>query len=275
MKNKKGFTLIELSLAIAFISILLITIAILTINVISVYQKGIALKAVNSTGRELISDFTAAVSSSSSTKLPAYEQIFQERKGNVNINGKTVNTQVAGAFCSGNYSYLWNSGYILNKKSTEPATELVYLDESGARRTTSNFRLLKIEDSTRAVCHSQDGKVSISSTYNIQTVDGKENRIADPIELLSSTEDDLAIYNLYVFNPTQNVTTKHTFYSATFILATLRGDVDITATGDYCTNKSAANLSTDFAYCAINKFNFSIRATGERTNKENEYEKNH
>ena len=50
--TKKGFTLVELSLAIVFISILLLTIGFLTVHITSVYQKGLAMKAVNATAKE-------------------------------------------------------------------------------------------------------------------------------------------------------------------------------------------------------------------------------
>ena len=82
---------------------------------------------------------------------------------------------------------------------------------------------------------------------------------------------NLALYDFKVFPPVRNESTKHIFYSATFILATLRGGVDIMASENYCTDRSlAGTLVTDFNYCAINKFNFSMRATGETKKGENE-----
>ena len=61
---KKGFTMVELSLALIFISIILITIAWLTMHVTTIYQKGLAMKAVNSTAKELIDDFSRAIAAS-------------------------------------------------------------------------------------------------------------------------------------------------------------------------------------------------------------------
>ena len=59
-----------------------------------------------------------------------------------------------------------------------------------------------------------------------------------------------------------------------FILATYRGGVNIKSNGDFCEgsdSKDGTRDSTDsdemtlndFDYCAVNKFNFSARATGE------------
>ena len=64
-----------------------------------------------------------------------------------------------------------------------------------------------------------------------------------------------------------NETTKQIFFSGTFILATIRGGVNIQSNGDFCTGDKEVdgdefNLN-NFDYCAVNKFNFSARATGE------------
>ena len=46
--TKKGFTLIELSFAILFISVLLITLTLIASEIIAIYRKGYAIKTVNS-----------------------------------------------------------------------------------------------------------------------------------------------------------------------------------------------------------------------------------
>ena len=52
--TRSGFTLIELSFAIAFISVLLITITLITREIVSIYRKGYAIKTVNQVGRDII-----------------------------------------------------------------------------------------------------------------------------------------------------------------------------------------------------------------------------
>jgi hypothetical protein len=53
-------------------------------------------------------------------------------------------------------------------------------------------------------------------------------------------------------------------------LATYRGGVNIKSNGDFCEGSDDENgyrdseiTLNDFDYCAVNKFNFSSRATGE------------
>ena len=90
---------------------------------------------------------------------------------------------------------------------------------------------------------------------------------AAPADLLADSDDSLAIYDLTIFRPVTHNLTFQSFYSGTFILATVPGGVDITGSGNYCKD-APDGLSTDFAYCAINKFNFAARARGELTTDE-------
>ena len=70
-----------------------------------------------------------------------------------------------------------------------------------------------------------------------------------------------------VFAPTVHELTSSAYYSGTFILATLRGGININSTGEFCSDPPD-NLNTDFAYCAINKFNFAMKADGEKLDSE-------
>ena len=94
----------------------------------------------------------------------------------------------------------------------------------------------------------------------------------DITELISRDEMDLAIYDLRILPATQNDTTKQIFFSGSFILATLRGGVNIESNGDFCTGEGNLDGTdftlNDFDYCAVNKFNFSARATGEASVKQ-------
>ena len=62
--KRKGFTLIELSFAIAFISVLLITVTLITNEIVSIYRKGYAIKAINQSGRDLIDDIQNSITES-------------------------------------------------------------------------------------------------------------------------------------------------------------------------------------------------------------------
>ncbi len=290
--SKKGFTIVELSIACAFLGVLLITIAMLVTHIISIYQKGMSLKAVNTVGEDLINDFTRSISASSSTSLgslctklntagnqnscyndsiyPGYKLMYQQRYTDVRIvNSKenVNNVPTNGVFCTGKYSYVWNSGYILDDSvytktdgsSLADQRATLTLGSGTNRRVYEDFRLLRVEDTEREACVSGITSGSYAApgkNYAISNIN------AEATEMLKRSEDNLALYDFTAFPPTYHAATRHAFYSATFILATIRGGVNITATGDFCTEQSN-DLSTDFAYCAMNKFNFAVRATGE------------
>jgi hypothetical protein len=293
---KLGFTIIELMLAMTFLATLLIVIAILVINIVGIYQKGLAIRAVNSTGRALIDDFVRTVGGSPIVDvsfksgefgLTKVKDYFFENVAvaTPNPDDPTVirgDAQMSGGFCTGSFSYLWNTAY---------ATGGNRISYNG----DSNFRLLKISDPERQIC-AQHIDPSVSTAVDVvsytcgaggytlrlpRQVGGRyqgrpnDNRVFlppkdqcdPPIELLANSGDKLVLYDFRIFPAAANQITGHIFYNATFILATLQGGVDIFATGDYCTD-APDNLNTDFNYCAINKFNFAMRATGETTNEE-------
>ena len=306
-KTRKGFTLIELSIALVFLAILLITIAILTMNIIAIYQKGLSIKAITSTGRELIDDFSRAIAASPSKNTTylcdtltsdaaktecqndkAYKFIYQQETANgITISGKVVGAlPVRGVFCTGRYSYVWNTGYtfptrLYGSNNDTHGTLRYKIEGDNTTHTWPNstdhkttYRLLKIEDQDRALCaaHINLDTYGIESKrdYNITSTPLP----SEPEELLAPSEDNLAIYDFRMFPPSQHRTTMHSFFSGTFILATIAGGVDITGAGDYCT-EAPAGLSTDFSYCAINKFNFAMRAIGELNDDEKKEKQSH
>ncbi|MCR5832738.1 MAG: hypothetical protein K6G36_02250 [Candidatus Saccharibacteria bacterium] len=295
---KAGFTLVELSISIAFIAILSITITVLTTNIIAAYQRGLTIKQVNTTGMNLISDIKSSIANSSAKNLTdlcsstygdetirsacendkAQNFVSLSRSAEVTLNSETIGTMpVQGAFCTGTYSYLWNSGYYYSGEHGVgiPAIKLIYKDGDGAQKTLENFRFLKLSDPSRSVCVAMTlsgssagvgdtnyttGLTQFSNEINISGL----GIVSDtPIELLNpDNEFDLAIYGLAVARPAQDMLTRNVLYSGYFILATVRGGININADGDYCAPPSEYS-STTTDYCAINKFNFAIQANGE------------
>lgn len=304
MKNtKKGFTFIELTLALTFVTLLLLTIAWLTIHITSTYEKGLTMKAVNATSKEIIDDFSRAIATSPARSVDslcgsiytnnpsnpndAYDKCvednarkfsYQQRYGTVMINGTATQVPVNGAFCTGRYSYIWNTAYALNKDDYPPATNPSGTDyratfsyKGGSKK---DFRLLKISDFTREICmnnlndknnYMYDGhytyKLKDLTLSDLKTNEDLLDRVTD------GTNTYLALYDLAIFPPAIHYVTGSAFYSGTFILASLRGGINVNATGEFCSDPPD-DLDTDFAYCSINKYNFSMRAAGESTNND-------
>ncbi len=306
--KKSGFTLVELSFAVLFVAVLALTVIVITMNLIENYKRGIMLKQVNTIGNSLIDDFRASISASSSKKITglceanftqpnplaacendnAYSAIYLVRNGQVIIGQGTSNEKTLGsvplygAFCSGAYSYIWNSGYLFSDEyvASLGKASLKYLNENSQATTLNDFRLIKIRDPKRFVCLSQisnlgSGTAVIQQTYTKNTdliyslnsnfnITGFGEDVSEaPVDLLENDEySDLALYDLSIIEPAADVTDRNIFYSGSFILATIRGGINITTNGDYCATPDEYDVE-NFDYCAINKFNFAIQASGE------------
>lgn len=276
--NKTGFTILELAIAMAFISFLLLSIGFAIIQITNTYQKGVTIKVVNNNGRELVDEFSRTILASKYNNKEGFELVYSQEQGTVKVDGEDKEVPLHGVFCVGNYSYLWNTGYALNLEDDsndmapssgvgheeEPYNSnkayLILGDETDASKEYSvkrDYRLVRVADTGREACKShQDNKETKPNKYVVTKATDDEY-----VELLSPTENDLTLYDMVVFPPIYHSGSGHTFYSASFILGTLAGGVDITTSGDFCTEKPD-NFKTDFNYCSINKFNFAARATG-------------
>ena len=272
--RKKAFTIVEFMLATTVLAIMLMSIASLTIRIIKIYKKGLAMRSVNSVGRDIINDLSRVITSSpvtnrvmpepSSSPINAnaireswadyYNEITTDR------NGFTV--QASGVFCTGSYSYIWNTAPTIesmnNNGGTVPATAL--------KVNNQVHRLVRIPDGSRNVCaHEAGTKLTPPAGNNYEVANDNDVTV-----LINKDENDLALYDFSIMPAMQNKRTGQIFYSGTFILATLSGGVNIQSNGNFCTgsnetyssDESTEATKIEFDYCSVNKFNFSVRATG-------------
>ena len=313
--KKKGFTIVELSLAIAFIGVLSIIVVLVISNAISAYHRGITLNQINTVGMDLVDDMRKAIQSSPSqlpecdtSNMNYYKGCVEDEgasliyfvkyldKNRIQISGKNLDGRgdkvpIYGAFCTGKYSYLWNSGYLFNSDvkingDSNLGGEMLKLDvmnnNNKLEKSESNFRLRKIEDINREVCKSaskgsngylgrnalKDGvtgnKITIKKSYEMKETerllggDDKENN--NDVRENTRGGGNLALYDLTVGDPAKGMGALSTFYSVSFVLGTVQGGIDVTKSGDYC--KAPENSDENFDYCAINKFNFAAQANG-------------
>ena len=288
MRQLEGFTLVELSLSLIFIATLSLIIALLINNTVSSYRRGLILKQINTVGMDIVDDMRAAVQNSSTKSVTSdCNIVFSdttdisncESSGAVNFvtvkknapkveldSGTTItNVPMIGAFCSGTYSYIWNSGYFFTTKINgypiiTGAEQARFIYGSGTGTTISGFRLLKIRDDDRAVCISASLNGLSNNTFDIRSYG--EIVSEEPIDLLRSNDIGLALYDLTTVAPADSSALNSLFYTVSFVLGTAQGGINVAASGNFC---AAPNdyQNQNFDYCAINKFNFAARATGD------------
>ncbi len=315
MRNSKvlsGFTLIELSLSIVFISILSIAVVVIVMNAISSYHRGVILNQINTTGMEIVDDMRASIQNSSALSVKSecgsvYAEgvaadsvlkncendagrnfVFAMKTMSVQVGNRTMsNVPVYGAICTGNYSYIWNSGYLFSDskdvkvegkwtKTEKDAmkAKLTYrrVKSDGVtveKTTASGSKLLKVHDEARAVCIAAAGVDYVTGAgraNNNFDISSDAYDVVDeaPIDVLEGSTA-VALYDLSTSVPAESTSVNNMFYNISFILGTISGGINVMSTGDFCTTPGdLANGSIEnFDYCAINKFNFAVQASGE------------
>ncbi len=185
---RSGFTLVELSLSMAFIGVLSIIIVFVINGAVSSYRRGITLNLVNTVGTEVTEEIKTTVhkapmimsfeslcrgvygDGSDKDKCLDYNGaglIAVSQRGDIYKGGDRIfeGVPVYGAVCLGNYSYIWNSGYFFNSDyevEDRNSAEMNGLSFRVQDNSSGGFteiwgkekggRLLRIKDEKRAVC---------------------------------------------------------------------------------------------------------------------------
>lgn len=156
--NRRGFTLIELTLALAFIAILLMLVASVLIDVGNVYQKGVITKDINQLGRETMDVMRRDLAQTSSDRV----QFTVRGTG----DNKTYR------LCLGDVSYVANSSELL---INSPSMAIV--------RGGEPVRLVRTADVASGFC-------SAAALSNVTDPEASE--------LLVSGTSDIAVHNMNV-----------------------------------------------------------------------------
>ena len=282
-EHKKGFTIIEITLAMTFLAILMVSIATLIMRITNIYQKGLAMRAINATGTEIIEDITRTVGAASylvdihsqdaelggngvmeyDNNYKLVEKYYYDYTVyNENHNGKNFNVQYFGVLCTGDYSYIWNTARALDPDFTTKN----FITVNGEK-----VKMVRVYDREQTQCNKdKNGSVANLAKRNYLPVTINVP-VDNVVELINSDEMDLALYEFNVTPATQSAITRQSFISANFILATRQGGININANGDFCRGEDNEFKDeyegTMFNYCAVNKFSFSAR-TGGNADKE-------
>ena len=226
--HTKGFTLIELMLAMTFISVLLLGIAMTIIQIANIYNKGTTVKDLNQSSRLISNDIM---------RTAADAQSFNEATDlQVNSGG--------GRLCIGKFSYIWNTAAaidrndaLLNKFESDPGKRI---------------NLVKVPDTAKIYCSlNSEGNLTYSAIRAMDTINAQE--------LLPAGDHTLAINKLEI--PEDSVvvddSTKQTLYTLTYVL----GSGNISAMNEdqtACLDPSFAN--SDLTYCSVQQFTIVLRA---------------
>ena len=284
-KVRAGFTIIELMLAMTFVSILMILVAILVINMTDIFTKGVTIRDLNSTGRIVMDDIVRAIAASPPLSTG----------GAGGARPYFLETTNGGRFCTGVYSYIWNKVIIGqggvprlfgSHSGDSDANWFGRINPDGNHVALSSeeameqfelltpLRFVKVSDFGRQYCRLNESGAP-QRPYVI--VEDQRNATGDfldhtigttigrPIELLGTSETDLAIADFVVFQPSVSSAAGQVFYSVSFVLSTIRGVQGSGGDGAIApvTCQPPAVSRVEFNYCAINKFNVAMRTSSQ------------
>jgi len=242
-KKEQGFTLIELSLALAFIAILLLTIALTIIQIATIYNRGSITKELNTTSRALDTELSLALRSSGGFSLePSASRYVPSAEG--------------GRLCLGQYSYIWNYGRALSEvKSTRNmyvtgsvVTGGNIVTKDGATRYEIGF--VKVPDSSNAYC-TPDGQGRYKAVVPTNAT-----------ELLRTGDHGLVLHSLKVETTTtaKDKQSGQQLYRISYTLGTDKiGALNGNATTPPTKCLEPGQPGADFNYCAIQQFTLVLR----------------
>ena len=270
LKSKAGFTLVELSISMAFIGFLLIVVTYTTMQIMSIYNKGLTLKEVNSVSRLAVRDIQQSISSVNSFIINYEDDSGVVKRANSLEDASEkmqhyYDTDKGGRLCTGSFSYIWN--YSDTVGVTNPAN----YDAAGVQYTQSGsvkkpIRFVRALDTDYSLC-------KYSSSVNEGT------RLPDAFKYLNvfgEGNNNISLYSFEISTPMgspvkvtegasgvegvvkSNITALSTFYNVKFTLGTKMGDEKITSIDASCKAPAETNLNNS-EYCAINVVEFVAR----------------
>lgn len=245
--RQHGFTIIELTLAMTFISFLLIAIATIMIQMTNTYSRGLTVKAVNQAAREITASVRRDIAASAAFDPEATGP--SQRFVSLSIGG----TPVGARLCLGSVTYVWNYAEALKETSAAVTSRIsVY---SGADRQP--VRLARVMDQGAVLCRPA-------------SVDG----VLAPINRERATEllaNDQKI-NLAIYAPQGGVPAVQRYavdtqgaiqqglYTVRFTIGT--DDTGAIDTIDQSCRPPSDDLS-NYEFCSVNRFEITARASNQ------------
>ncbi|MDB5177337.1 MAG: hypothetical protein JWN75_1005 [Candidatus Saccharibacteria bacterium] len=240
-RRNAGFTIVELMIAMAFISLLLLAIAGAVMQIGAIYNKGLTMKSVNQSGRIIVADMKRTIGESQPFTLPAADSalyghvspfVLQSGTGVIN-SGEAV--AHGGRLCTGTYSYVWNIGTEIKSEDPNTWRNKYSGDDSDIRQ----IRLVKVRDNGGQYCMG-DTTGAIDATKST--------------ELLS--EGNLAIQKFHIERLTTNVASGMALYSIGITISNADTEA-INTVDNSCKPPSEVAVLQNF--CSVNEFIFTTR----------------
>lgn len=175
-----GFTIVELTLAMAFISALLLAIAMTVVQISNIYNKGVTVKTTNQAVTYIAKQLKDTISSTTTFDL----------------NTNYIKQNWGGRLCTGAYTFVWNYGSSLNNNIASKLNS--YSDSK------NKIRFIKVIDN--------DGKYCINPGLKISS--------NNALELLNVSQDDILALHGFNITSLKDGSTGQTLYNIAITVGT-------------------------------------------------------
>jgi type II secretory pathway pseudopilin PulG len=222
-RQSKGFTLVELMLSMAFVSLLLLAIALLVIQISNMYNKGLTLRAVNESGQLIASDLQETLNTSVPSAAP--------------LSPHYVSSSGGGRLCVGTTVYAWNyDSSIKNPIANPPFNK--YQDSS------YDIRFVRFSSGGTDYCSLSigPGPATYPSIPNSAT------------SLITAGDSNLALHSFSFTSNQLAIDARQYIYEMNMTIGT--SQTGIISAGE-CTVPQGI---VDDTYCAVNDFTFMARS---------------
>lgn len=246
--GSQGFTLIELMLAMTFVSLLLLAIAMTTIQISNIYTKGITFQSVNQAGRAVGESLRRDIAASGPFNIdnPTNASDPSRRYVPRFVSGQ----EVGGRLCIGDVSYVWNYGKYLTTAGAN-----VYASPD----TATPIRFIRVIDSGGQLCASPSTQINKANATELLTGKGSK----DNLDL------DLQTFTISSTTAATDAASGQKMYSISYTIGTndqqalmassVTGDLQCVPPGATPTGSQQA----DWEYCAVNVFDIVVRASSQ------------
>lgn len=226
--NIRGFTIVELTLAMTFLALLMLAIAGVTIQISSIYVKGLTLREVNQSGQQISTDLRSALSQSVNDVI-------------------NVGDETGGRLCIDNTVYAWNYAESLGE-----TIGVLNVREDAFESEATNVRFMKFKNLS-GINYCQIGEDGFYPTVP-----------AHATELLGGGNKNIALHEASVVPNTVEGDSSQTVYVVSILVGTKDiGELLDNDGADACLE----TREIDSDNCAINRFKFTAR-TGNKEEEE-------
>lgn len=226
--RQQGFTIVELLIAMTFVTMLLLAIALTVIQIANIYNKGLTMRAVDQSGRSLSQDIRQTLAASQPFNVDTAFRLQQYPESD-------QNSPDGGRLCTGSYSYVWNFGKSINKPINKYSAG------------EDEIRFAKVRDNGGQYCANPTKPIIA----------------ADATELLSAGDRDLAIQSFSITKLVDDPAIGQALYRIVMELGTNNQDTLQRSQILDTLDTSCKPPSEDSAlqeYCAVNQFDFTAQA---------------